>query len=275
METNRPIKALGAGAVALFLVAGVALGADAILRPPTTGHPAILTADETREAAATAEPTETPEAPRRRPKPTEAPEVTETAEPAKTAEPKATAGRRALRSEAGDDQDDQGENDEDGGQGGHDGGQSGTSGHDGGQGGHDGGRWRRRRLTPAGPAETGPPFDPRGRDHRTPDDGTAGVSPSGPRPPATAWRGPTSRSDDDPARLRPHGHAPPGGPRGPPGGRRRPRAAIGRRSASSSSASRPRSSGLVPSRPRRPPRGRGCGPGGLRDRLSVARRLAR
>ena len=60
MDTNRPIKALGAGAVAIFLVAGVALGADAILRPPAASHPVVLTADETHQAAGTAEPTDTP-----------------------------------------------------------------------------------------------------------------------------------------------------------------------------------------------------------------------
>ena len=82
MNTNRPIKAIGAGAVALFLVAGVALGADAIFRAPTPTRTVILTADETATpgAAGTAEPTETLE-PEETAEPSETPEATETAEP--------------------------------------------------------------------------------------------------------------------------------------------------------------------------------------------------
>ena len=91
MNTNRPIKAIGAGAVALFLVAGVALGADAILRAPTPTRTVILAADETSTpgAAGTAEPNETLE-----------PE--ETAEPSGDARGGRDRGARGDRRAEGD-----------------------------------------------------------------------------------------------------------------------------------------------------------------------------
>ena len=51
MDKTRPIKALGAGAVAVFLVAGVAFGADAILNVPRSA-PVILTTRRARSPGA-------------------------------------------------------------------------------------------------------------------------------------------------------------------------------------------------------------------------------
>jgi hypothetical protein len=67
---NRRTQALGAGAVAVFLVAGVALGADALLRTPNPKPVVSLTGDQFAAPAlgvqgeqlgATPEPTTTPE----------------------------------------------------------------------------------------------------------------------------------------------------------------------------------------------------------------------
>ena len=56
MDRTNTIKAFGAGAVAIFLVAGVALGADAILKAPTPASTVVLNAAQTE----TPEATETP-----------------------------------------------------------------------------------------------------------------------------------------------------------------------------------------------------------------------
>jgi hypothetical protein len=85
---NRRIQALGAGAVAVFLVAGAALGADALLRTPNLKPIVGLTGEELaaptfavqgEQLGATPEPTETPE-PTRAPVTAGTPKARETAQ---------------------------------------------------------------------------------------------------------------------------------------------------------------------------------------------------
>ena len=122
---NRRIQALGAGAVAVFLVAGAALGTDALLRTPNPRPVVSLTSEELATPAGAvqvAQPTETPE-PTETTKPTETTEPTrsraadgtqnasETPEPTETPEASdATTGTSSV-SNGDDDVDEQGEDD--------------------------------------------------------------------------------------------------------------------------------------------------------------------
>jgi uncharacterized membrane protein YgcG len=131
VNAHRPIKAIGAGVVAVFLVAGAALGADAILRPPAPPARLVVAADLTNEPAATVEPTETPEATDApeaigTPEPADTPEPAETPEP--TREPKATHAPKATDDHGGQSGHDDGDADDQSGQDGNDSGGDGQGG---------------------------------------------------------------------------------------------------------------------------------------------------
>ena len=59
MDTKRTLKALGSGTAAVLLLAGVTLGADAILRTPGTTQTVVLSADQTTAPTGTPDATET------------------------------------------------------------------------------------------------------------------------------------------------------------------------------------------------------------------------
>ena len=83
MDRTRITRGLGVSAVALFLIVGAALGADAITRPAPAGSFEPTLSNQVEHGLETAEPSETPEA-TETPEPSETPEATET--PAATGE---------------------------------------------------------------------------------------------------------------------------------------------------------------------------------------------
>ncbi len=85
MDRTRITRGLGVSAVALFLIVGAALGADAITRPAPAGSFEPTLSNQVEHGLETAEPSETPEA-TETPEPSETPEATETPEPSETPE---------------------------------------------------------------------------------------------------------------------------------------------------------------------------------------------
>ncbi len=62
MDRTRITRGLGVSAVALFLIVGAALGADAITRPAPAGSFEPTLSNQVEHGLETAEPSETPEA---------------------------------------------------------------------------------------------------------------------------------------------------------------------------------------------------------------------
>jgi outer membrane biosynthesis protein TonB len=92
-RTTRLVRGLGVAAVALFLIVGGVLGADALFRGPSAASSQTPASVLPADASVTPEPTETAEA-TETPEPSETPEATETAEPTETPEPAKTPKAR-------------------------------------------------------------------------------------------------------------------------------------------------------------------------------------
>ncbi len=89
-DRTRGIKAVVTGGVAVFLAAGVALGANSLFPSHPASQNVVLAGDQL-----TTEPTETPEA-------SKTPEASETPEPSETPEAKDSEGQNESSGQHGD-----------------------------------------------------------------------------------------------------------------------------------------------------------------------------